>query len=249
MGDRIAILDDGLLQQVGTPLECYHRPSNLFVAGFIGDPPMNFLEVTNRDGVLHADEFEYPLPSEIAEAVGGHDDLLLGIRPEDIELHPDGAVGDHDIETTVDVVEPTGGENVVYLALSEEARREVSGRSGQAGISEKATTNGPGLSSRVLSGITGLATGIAHSVAGFLRGLVPGGGAEDVEAEEIAEEDLEPEGESDRMTATVGGMDQYESGQTVTATVPPDAIHLFDPDSGEAVHNRLLDESDPSVDV
>jgi len=253
MGDRIAILDDGLLQQVGTPLECYHRPSNLFVAGFIGDPPMNFLAVTHREGVLHADEFDYPLPAEIAEAVEDHDDLLLGIRPEDIELRPDGTVGDHDIEATVDVVEPTGGENVVYLALSEEARREVSGRSGQAGITQEAAAEGPGIATRAavwLRGlVTGVATGIANWTVGFLARLARGGEEEDVDAEEFADEELEPEGESDQMTATVGGMDQYESGQTVTASVPSDAIHLFDPDSGEAIHNRLLDESDHSLDV
>ena len=69
MGDRIAILDGGRLQQVATPLECYHQPANQFVAGFIGEPSMNFFEMGVEGDRLVAEAFEYPLKDEIAAAV------------------------------------------------------------------------------------------------------------------------------------------------------------------------------------
>jgi multiple sugar transport system ATP-binding protein len=116
MGDRIAILDDGRLQQVGTPLECYHEPSNLFVAGFIGEPSMNFFETDVEDGRLVGDEMEYPLSEETREAVGDVSRVTLGVRPEDIEL-VDAAESNHDFQTVVDVVEPVGSGNNVYLAF------------------------------------------------------------------------------------------------------------------------------------
>jgi multiple sugar transport system ATP-binding protein len=116
MGDRIAILDDGELQQVGTPLECYHEPANRFVAGFIGEPSMNFFEMERDGDALVGEEFTYPLSAETAEAVADADRVTLGVRPEDVELVSD-AAGDHDFATVVDVVEPMGNENNVYLAF------------------------------------------------------------------------------------------------------------------------------------
>ncbi|GGJ03975.1 sugar ABC transporter ATP-binding protein [Halobellus salinus] len=118
MGDRIAILNDGRLQQVATPLECYHEPANQFVAGFLGEPSMNFFDVRFERGVLVGDAFEYPLGPEVREALDGTTDLVLGIRPEDIEL-AETASNDHDFATTVDVVEPMGDENTVHLKFDE----------------------------------------------------------------------------------------------------------------------------------
>jgi multiple sugar transport system ATP-binding protein len=120
MGDRIAILDDGRLQQVGTPLECYHEPANVFVAGFIGEPSMNFFETEVEDGRLVGDEIEYPISEETREAVGDASRVTLGVRPEDIEL-VDTAETDHDFQTVVDVVEPVGSGNNVYLAFEDSA--------------------------------------------------------------------------------------------------------------------------------
>jgi multiple sugar transport system ATP-binding protein len=120
MGDRIAILDDGRLQQVGTPLECYHEPANVFVAGFIGEPSMNFFETEVEDGRLVGDEIEYPLTEETREAVGDASRVTLGVRPEDIEL-VDTTETDHDFQTVVDVVEPVGSGNNVYLAFEDSA--------------------------------------------------------------------------------------------------------------------------------
>jgi multiple sugar transport system ATP-binding protein len=118
MGDRIAILDGGELQQVATPLECYHEPANVFVAGFLGEPSMNFFDVDFEGETLVADSFEYPVSEEVAADLGGETDLVFGIRPEAIELVAE-ASGPHDFETEVDVVEPMGDENTVYLTFGD----------------------------------------------------------------------------------------------------------------------------------
>jgi multiple sugar transport system ATP-binding protein len=116
MGDKIAVLDGGQLQQLGTPLECYHQPVNQFVAGFIGSPSMNFSEVQHRDGRLVNDAFEYDLSAETREVVAdASDELTLGIRPEHVEL------ADRDrrnaVQTTVEVVEPMGEITYVYMEI------------------------------------------------------------------------------------------------------------------------------------
>jgi multiple sugar transport system ATP-binding protein len=142
MGDRIAVLNDGRLQQVGTPLECYHEPANLFVAGFIGEPSMNVFEMRVEGEELAGEEFTYPLSSETREALGDVREVTVGIRPEDVEVLT-GAEGDrrdggrsddrdqdgrHDFRTIVDVVEPVGDGNNVYLAFDEaEAGTEAVG--------------------------------------------------------------------------------------------------------------------------
>ena len=118
MGDRIAILDAGELQQVATPLECYHEPANRFVAGFIGDPSMNFFDVERDGDTLVGDAFEYPLSKSTLDDVGGATDLVLGVRPEDISP-TDGGAGAHAFRTVVEVVEPMGDENTVYLRFED----------------------------------------------------------------------------------------------------------------------------------
>ncbi|WP_248909890.1 ABC transporter ATP-binding protein [Halocatena marina] len=118
MGDRIAVLNDGELQQVGTPLECYHLPANRFVAGFIGSPSMNFFDVTtDRDArMLVSDEFGYSLNAATMETIAnGTEVLTLGIRPEDIRV---AASDDENVLTVkVDVVEPLGDQSFVYFTV------------------------------------------------------------------------------------------------------------------------------------
>ena len=119
MGDRIAVLDDGVLQQIGTPLECYHAPSNRFVAGFIGEPSMNFFPTTRSADTLSAEQFTYPLPAAATDALGDATDITLGVRPEDVGVQPEAdASGDHEFECVVDVVEPVGESNNVYLRFA-----------------------------------------------------------------------------------------------------------------------------------
>jgi len=119
MGDRIAILDGGELQQIGEPLTCYHEPVNQFVAGFIGSPSMNFLSVSRSGDTLTHDAFSYSISPATEDALdGASDDLTLGIRPEHIELvDPD---GENAVPTTVEVVEPMGEVTYVYFEISGE---------------------------------------------------------------------------------------------------------------------------------
>ncbi|MBX0325483.1 sn-glycerol-3-phosphate ABC transporter ATP-binding protein UgpC [Halomicroarcula sp. F13] len=117
MADRIAILNDGELQQIGSPLECYYAPANRFVAGFIGSPSMNFLDVTVDGEVLRHDSLTLPVTPSLSDTVGGMESVTLGIRPEDITLES-GPTQDADaIEATVDVVEPMGDLSYVYLTV------------------------------------------------------------------------------------------------------------------------------------
>jgi multiple sugar transport system ATP-binding protein len=137
MGDRIAILDGGQLQQVATPLQCYHEPANQFVAGFIGEPSMNFFDVTREGDALVAEVFEFPLSPAIQQSLAdtGTDQFVLGVRPEAVELVAE-AVHDYDYETVVDVVEPMGDENTVYLEFEGTAEALVATTSGMLRIRE-----------------------------------------------------------------------------------------------------------------
>jgi multiple sugar transport system ATP-binding protein len=106
MGDRIAIMNAGILQQVGTPDEIYDHPANLFVAGFIGSPTMNFVPVTTSNGTAKASGFEVALPGPVPVAKG-----TLGFRPEALsDRVTDGAA----VEMRVDVVERLGSDQFLY---------------------------------------------------------------------------------------------------------------------------------------
>jgi multiple sugar transport system ATP-binding protein len=118
MGDRIAILNDGTLQQVGTPLECYNRPANRFVAGFIGSPSMNFLDVTLTDNTLIHPEFEYTVSDETVAAVDNRSDLVLGARPEDIELTNESDT--NVIKAAAQVVEPLGDFSHLHATIGQD---------------------------------------------------------------------------------------------------------------------------------
>ncbi len=125
MGQRIAIMKDGILQQCDTPKQVYDHPVNKFVAGFIGSPPMNFVpaKITNVGGsfFVDADDWKLPLPAgHKAEGYVGKD-VTLGIRPEEIfDARLDGHVKPTEANTfkaRVDVLEPLGHEYVVYLGI------------------------------------------------------------------------------------------------------------------------------------
>jgi multiple sugar transport system ATP-binding protein len=120
MGDRIAILDDGELQQIGTPLECYHEPANLFVAGFIGSPSMNFLglEFDDESGQGVGEDIEYQFIDNQAEKIredASGSAITLGIRPEDVEVAEED--GPRTVTAEVRVVEPMGRESFLYLDI------------------------------------------------------------------------------------------------------------------------------------
>jgi multiple sugar transport system ATP-binding protein len=125
MGDRLVVLNYGELQQVGTPLECFYRPQNRFVAGFIGSPSMNFFEGEVADGgTLVCDGFEYELSERMRSNVGDRAAVTIGARPEDIELHDD-AVDTNGFEVVVDVVEPMGSISYVYIQPVDQSHEET----------------------------------------------------------------------------------------------------------------------------
>jgi multiple sugar transport system ATP-binding protein len=108
MGDRVAVLADGRLQQVDTPANLYDRPANLFVAGFMGSPAMNLIEVTVEGSALRLGDVEIELSAVQREQVTG-DTVTIGVRPED--LHTE---GEHGFEVTVDLVEELGADAYVH---------------------------------------------------------------------------------------------------------------------------------------
>src|SRR5436305_10621637 len=130
LGDRVAVLRKGLLQQVATPRELYERPINLFVAGFIGSPPMNFLPATVEDGGVSLPFARVDLPRAISERIAGQQLLIAGIRPdhfEDAQL-VDASERSHGVTFTapVAVTEWPGDELFAYVPF--EAPAEVTDR-------------------------------------------------------------------------------------------------------------------------
>jgi multiple sugar transport system ATP-binding protein len=114
MADRIVVMHDGLIEQIGTPLELYDSPRNLFVASFIGSPAMNFIKGSAKaNGGLEIEAEGARLPVAGKHAVADGQPVVYGIRPEHLELAPDG------FPARVAVVEPTGSETMIVLRLGE----------------------------------------------------------------------------------------------------------------------------------
>ena len=114
MSDRVAIFDKGVVQQVGTPLELYDKPANAFVAGFLGSPPMNFLEGEIVDGQVRGSGYAFALPAWAGSMARGAA-VILGLRPEDISLR-DGA---GPVAASISLVEPMGSSTIVYTRIGE----------------------------------------------------------------------------------------------------------------------------------
>ena len=109
MGDRVAVLKDGLLQQVDTPLNLYDRPANLFVASFIGSPAMNLLQATPDQGGARIGDYVVPIDRTAAARSSG--EITVGVRPESWRLVPDGEGG---LPVTVSVIEELGADAYMY---------------------------------------------------------------------------------------------------------------------------------------
>jgi multiple sugar transport system ATP-binding protein len=143
MGHRIAVLDHGVLQQIGAPQEVYAKPANLFVARFIGSPPMNTVagQIERVDGGLVAQlpGAGVPVPEELGRAieVAGADEVVIGVRPEDLRF--DGSGGG--IPATVSVVESLGHERHVVCRLDDQQFVIVRQDAHQAAPAEESTAH------------------------------------------------------------------------------------------------------------
>jgi multiple sugar transport system ATP-binding protein len=120
MGDRVAVLKDGLLQQVGSPRELYDRPRNVFVAGFIGSPAMNLADVPLTEGGARLGDLSVPLDRAVLAATGSDTSVTLGFRPESLQLSEDG----QGFKARVDLVEELGSDAYVYASLLDETVAE-----------------------------------------------------------------------------------------------------------------------------
>jgi len=124
LGDKVAVMKDGIVQQFGTPKEIYNNPANLFVASFIGSPPMNFIPLRlNREAggwraLLESgqDRCELPLNLTDVDSLDGRE-VLLGIRPEQISVGEQGSLPS--LRAEVQVIEPTGPDTMIFVSLNQ----------------------------------------------------------------------------------------------------------------------------------
>jgi multiple sugar transport system ATP-binding protein len=128
LGDRVVVLDKGVVQQVDPPEQLYRHPANTFVASFIGTPAMNFLEGQLGDGVVQLGPWTVELPDALARSVGGRSgDVLVGLRPEDFALASNGA----GFAAEIQITEQLGPEMLAHFRVDglriahPEARRRI----------------------------------------------------------------------------------------------------------------------------
>jgi multiple sugar transport system ATP-binding protein len=125
MGDRIAVLNEGVIQQIASPLELYNHPANRFVAEFIGSPPMNFIEMTVKDALhLHCQNFGLSLPEQWGQTLNPYigQSITLGIRPEHLRL---GTEGSNSLLVQVALVEALGHETCLSCVFDAQAEGKV----------------------------------------------------------------------------------------------------------------------------
>jgi multiple sugar transport system ATP-binding protein len=212
MADRIVVLKDGLVQQVDTPQRMYDRPDNVFVAGFIGSPAMNFLqahlEKENGGYVVKFGDASLSLSQEeIGEArEKGYDpeqysgkDVVLGVRPEDIEdagteaaAGVGGAEGPNTMEVEAQVIESMGSEKYIYFDVGKERRVHL------------------------------------RSVAEMTDEV--DGGADEEASGEAAEDTT-----GELMVARVSPESEAREGEQMRLVIDPTKVHLFDPETEKAI--------------
>jgi multiple sugar transport system ATP-binding protein len=167
LGDRLAVMRSGVLQQVGTPAELYANPANLFVAGFIGSPAMNFMAGTLADGSMHTALGTLPLTPALRQALERANvgrDVIVGIRPENFQdaslMQPDLRDKGITFRATIDVLESMGSDVYVYFTqqsgLSDQVDQlaDLAADSGKAdtGATEESVTARLDASTRVREG-------------------------------------------------------------------------------------------------
>ena len=235
MSNRIAVMNDGHLQQFAAPLECYYRPKNRFVGGFIGSPSMNFIEGRFTETGVETEYFSLDVDREVPGAEPGRP-VTVGVRPEHITIAehatfetdsgPIGAADASDMDGTpsdpiaveTTVVEPVGDDIYVYTDLIADAEAEI----------QMAATAGSGSSSR--------------SAATNGQGHEPE--SRETESKETGEE-------TDQLLMSIPpmpGVDSYEAtGQRTEIVLDRDMVHLFDAETGEALVHGITAESGGSA--
>jgi multiple sugar transport system ATP-binding protein len=126
MADRIAVMNDGIIRQLGTPIEIFDHPQDEFVAGFIGSPPMNVvdcrLHMQNGSYAINLEGFMYAIPDQVGKKMETSEDLKngevrLGIRPEDVSVSP--PKGKKVLSGNVSITEPVGESVVYHIGIGE----------------------------------------------------------------------------------------------------------------------------------
>ncbi|MBR6088710.1 MAG: TOBE domain-containing protein, partial [Anaerolineaceae bacterium] len=120
MADRIVCMKDGYVQQIGTPKELYFDPVNVFVAGFIGEPPMNFIRVKVQNGHVNVGGNDLDLKPRLGDKLSAYEgkELVFGFRPEAIVLHKEEKA--YTIKSTVELTEMLGDNTNVYINIGDE---------------------------------------------------------------------------------------------------------------------------------
>ncbi|MGE5292423.1 MAG: ABC transporter ATP-binding protein [Micromonosporaceae bacterium] len=160
LGDRILVLRLGEMQQVGTPQELYERPTNLFVAGFIGSPAMNFMSGRLEEGTLRFPLGDVTLPSEVMQKLTQENaarDVVVGIRPEDLEdaalLEPQKRQSGTVISAKAEVLESMGSDVYAFFPIPEQATAgEATGLEHVAQVAQEVgTVDAPGSSDQLVA--------------------------------------------------------------------------------------------------
>ncbi len=134
MGDRIVVMNDGLIQQVGSPMELYNTPANLFVAGFIGSPAMNFqdCQVVEENSTMYVETsgFKISLPEDMASKAkaSNQKEFMFGVRPEDITKKGTGEASarkSEPVKAIVNVIETLGKETYLDLTIGEKTMTAI----------------------------------------------------------------------------------------------------------------------------
>ncbi|HVK24645.1 MAG TPA: sn-glycerol-3-phosphate ABC transporter ATP-binding protein UgpC [Actinokineospora sp.] len=157
LGDRVVVMRGGLVQQIGSPQFLYEQPANLFVAGFIGSPSMNFLPATLENGGLATPLGSFPLSDRVrmlVESANAPREVIMGIRPENFEdahvLDPSAQSGGGTFTATVDVLESMGSDKFAYFTIEGETATsaELDELAADAGANEL-TASGPQIVTRL----------------------------------------------------------------------------------------------------
>lgn len=121
LGERIVVMSNGVIQQIAPPTELYNKPNNMFVAGFIGSPAMNFMDATIENGKAFVEGAQIVLPEQMARGLKSYEGkkLILGIRPEHLygEEFAHAISGEHTMDVTIQVIENLGADNLLYFKV------------------------------------------------------------------------------------------------------------------------------------